>query len=359
MRIRMGAVVLALLLSGSALAQTLYDGGPPPDRVVHRNTLALRVNPLGLLYDGRFSARARLYASDSTALRDNFVGLGLAPTLSPAFFKVGPYLEFNPATVFGLWAALQLSQYFGTMNLLQSFPSANSRFSDAAIADRGTLPAGDPQRGYATQGFELSLGAHVTLKLWMLVLRSQARAVFGSLGLRAGDTIYYDQFFDVAVPNQGWFVTNDLDVLWQSADNKFVGGARYTLTAPLYTARHVAPGEDVPDNSMHRLGPFLAYTFRVRDGAAFNTPTVFLVVQWWLKHRYRTGQEVHAALPMIGAGFQVTGDFLPFPTQAPTVAPPEPAPAPAPPPPPEAAPQPPEAAPPPQGAQESSEAAPP
>lgn len=313
---RLGFVAVAsLLLCAPARAQMLAEQGPPQHRVVHRNTLALRVNPLGLIYDARFSYRYRLYESESKALRDNFVGVGVAPSLSPAFLRVGPYLEVNPSTVFGVWAALQFSQYFGILNLAQSFDSANARFSDDEISDRGDLPAADPQRGYGTNGYEVLVGANLNLKVWMIVLRSQARAVYGSLKLRSGDAVYYDQFYDVLAPNQGWFVTNDLDVLWQAGDGSFVGGLRYTLTVPFYQARHLRPGEAAPDNSMHRVGPFLAYTFKSQDGAGFNNPTVFLLAQWWLKHRYRTGQEVHAALPLIGVGFQMTGDLLAFPAK--------------------------------------------
>lgn len=62
---------------------------------------------------------------------------------------------------------------------------------------------------------------------------------------------------------------------------------------------------------MHRVGPFLGYTFFREDGRAFNNPTVFILVQWWLKHRFRTGVDTSQALPVLGAGFQITGDFLP------------------------------------------------
>ena len=53
-------VVSAMLSSSVASAQMLSDQGPPLHRVVHRNTFALRYNPLGLLYDGRFMYRLRV-----------------------------------------------------------------------------------------------------------------------------------------------------------------------------------------------------------------------------------------------------------------------------------------------------------
>lgn len=299
-------VLLAALISSSvASAQMLADQAPPQHRIVHRNTFALRYNPLGLLYDGRFSYRFRLYQSDSKSLRDNFIGVGIAPTMSPAFLRVGPYVEFNPLTVLGFWGMVQFTQYFGSFDLLQGFPGAQSDFSDRAIkANTGNR--------VATNGYEVTLGANFMIKVSSIVVRSQARLVYGNLKLKAGERVYYDQFYDVAVPNQGWFLTNDLDVLWQGLENKLVVGARYTLTAPFYDpTRHYDPNDvQAADNSMHRVGPFAGYTFKIEDGAKFNNPTVFVLVQWWAKHRFRTGADTSGALPLIGVGFQMTGDFL-------------------------------------------------
>src|SRR5262245_44369447 len=95
---RLALAILSVTLAGSAWGQMLQDMGPPQHRLVHRQLVVLRVNPLGLLYDGRFSYRFRLYQSDSTALRDNFVGIGLAPGASPAFARIGAYAEVQPAS---------------------------------------------------------------------------------------------------------------------------------------------------------------------------------------------------------------------------------------------------------------------
>jgi hypothetical protein len=305
LRLSMFVVVLA---ASVASAQMLNDQGPPLHRIVHKNTFALRYNPLGLLYDGRFSYRLRLYQSDSKALRDNFIGIGLAPTASPAFVRAGPYLEFNPLSMLGFWATLQFVQYFGTFDLMQGFPGAQSDFSDRAIKANtaNRLP---------TNGWELTLGATFQAKVAFMVIKSAARLVNGNMKLRDGDRIYYDQFYDVGAPNNGWFFTNDLDVLYQGFENKLVAGARYTFTTPFYDpTRHYDPTamDQTADNAMHRVGPFLGYTFKFEDGAKFNTPTVFLLVQWWVKHRFRTGVDTSAALPLMGVGFQMTGDFLPI-----------------------------------------------
>lgn len=90
-----------------------------------------------------------------------------------------------------------------------------------------------------------------------------------------------------------------------------------------YEQRHFQSGEVQENlNNMHRVGPFAGYTFKIDDGASFNNPTVFILIQWWLQNRNRTGTAnnpdgISQALPLIGAGFQMTGDFLPVPKPAP------------------------------------------
>lgn len=305
--LRVATAALALL-SLSASAQMLTDQAPPLHRIVHKNTLAGRINPLGLIYDGRWSYRLRLYESDSKALRDNFIGIGLAPSATPAFVRLGPYIEFNPLSVIGVWATIQAVQYFGTFGLGQSFPGAQSDFSDSAIRAQSATHQ-------VTNGWDLILGATFQVKLLdQIIIKSQARLVNAHLNIREGDRIFYEQFYDVGAPNDGWYFTNDFDLLWQGLGGKLTAGARYTATAPFYDpAKHYDPdaaGQPV-DNSMHRVGPFVGYTFWNEDGARVNCPTVFLLVQWWVKHRFRTGQDTPQALPLLGLGFQITGDFLP------------------------------------------------
>ncbi len=301
-----GVLLLLLLLSTLAHAQLLNNRAPPQHRLVHKTPFAFRVSPLGLLYDGRFSYRLRLYEHDSKVLRDNFIGIGVAPTLSPAFIRIGPYVEFNPTTIFGVWSTVQFAQYFGSFDLLQSFPGAQSTFSDSAIRANSA-------RKQATNGFEVTIGANLTLKFGPVVLRSQARLIYADMNLREGDRVYYDQFYDVLSPNRGWTITNDVDLIAMLFENQLLAGARYTFTIPLYDpARHFDPTNPVQqaNNSMHRVGPFLGWTFFSDDGAAFNNPTVFLLIQWWAQHRFRTGADTPAALPLMGVGFQFTGDFL-------------------------------------------------
>jgi len=299
MRIQ-AALCLVLFWSAPATAQLLSDRGPPEHRFVHRQTLAIRVNPLGLIYEGRFAYRQRLYVSESAALRDNFFGIGLAPGASPAFGRLGVLVEVQPATILGFWAVYEYMQYFGTFNLLAEYPTAGADFSDTAIRNRTPPPN-------TTGGTMLTVGANLNLKFGPIVLRSQARLFAADFKLRPKDTVLYDQFSDLLLPNGRFTLTNDLDLMFQT---KFglLAGLRYNLGIPFYGAENAA----TEDNSTHRLGPFLAYRFFDRDGAKLNQPTLALVVNWYLKHRWRTGADTSQALPYFALAFNMVGDLVPL-----------------------------------------------
>jgi hypothetical protein len=97
------------------------------------------------------------------------------------------------------------------------------------------------------------------------------------------------------------------------SDFGLVAGLRHTKTDAWYQRSDVSDdGEPLPaaDNGpMHRLGPFLAYTLFSDPGAAFDRPTALIIVNWWLTHRYRTGEDVSQAIPYVVAGFTFYGDL--------------------------------------------------
>jgi len=107
-------------------------------------------------------------------------------------------------------------------------------------------------------------------------------------------------------------MSNDADLLYQAFDSRLTLGLRYTDGQAFYLPEHFAPGDD-PKNapgSIHRAGPLVAWTFKKPDGASFE-PTLLLVMNWWLKSPYRTGQDVSRGVPYIVAALNVTGDLLP------------------------------------------------
>ena len=43
----------------------------------------------------------------------------------------------------------------------------------------------------------------------------------------------------------------------------------------------------------------------------FNRPTLILIVNWYVSHRWRTGQDVNQGFPYLVLGFAFTSDLIP------------------------------------------------
>ena len=287
----------------------------PLNRIDATHLLAARVNPLALALFSRISFQRRLYRAESAALRDNYVSLGLTPTITPALGRIGVRLELQPLSVLRLAASYEAVGYVGTFDFFQSFPGVFAEHDDETLDRLSAAEQGEDRANYATAGTRLELGALLQGKVGPLAARSDLRLVRSSMDLRAGDRTFYDPEFDILAPNDGWILSNDLDVLWVTHFGLSVG-ARWTVTDAVYEDRHYAPGEDTsvdPNGPTHRLGPIAAYTLWDDGGKnAFDRPTLILVVNWWLDHRYRTGAQQSAALPYAVLGFRVSGDLVPL-----------------------------------------------
>jgi hypothetical protein len=317
----LGACIAALAASSvlsvapDAEAQAYRDGPPPQHRIVYRDLSLFRLNPLGLISDARITYRLRLYESQKVALRDNFLGVGIAPALSGGFLRGGPMIEFQPASFLQLWGIYEFIGYFGAFNFLQSYPTADAsrvNYSDTELARRGDLPDGDPAKNYAAFGRQVLYGANLQFKFGNFVVRDQIRFGRATMNLREGDRTYYDIFYDLLTGNRGDWMANDADLLYQALGSRLTVGLRYSMGKAFYRPEHFAPGDNQNNapESIHRAGPIVAWTFKKPDGAAFE-PTALLVLNWWLKSPYRTGQDVSQGLPYIVAALNITGDLLP------------------------------------------------
>lgn len=300
-------VVACLAVASSSSAQVLLDSTPPQHRVAYRSLSIFRLNPIGLIEDARVSYRFRLYESQSRVFRDNFFAIGVAPAASPAFGRIGPVVELQPASFINLWAQYEVLAYFGGFNFLQSFPTAAADYRDTVLRERSALPAGDPLKNYSTTGTQLTLGANLQFKVGPVIARSQFRLVRPDYNLREGDRVFYDIFYDVLAPDRGFFFTNDADILYQRG--QLTLGVRWTVTRALYRVRHLDRGEQGPA-ALHRAGPLVAYQL-TSDPKAQHVLTILTVVNWWLRHPYRTGADTSQAVPYFLVGLAVTGDLLP------------------------------------------------
>ncbi|HEU4411821.1 MAG TPA: hypothetical protein VFS43_41660 [Polyangiaceae bacterium] len=280
---------------------------PPTHRLLFRSTTLARYNPLGLFGEARFGYRRRLFESESALLRDTFAGVGLAGTLSPAITSISPSLEFQPLSVFQLTASYSASLFFGGFGHLQSYPSAASPHSDD---DRD---AGEEAgRAYRTTRGQFTVQPLVQVKVGPVAARSATRFIYNLSDLRRGDRVSYDPVADLLVPRDGWVIANDSDLVAVTPFG-LTAGLRYSMARAIYDDDDFAPGEDPrspASRTIQRIGPLVSYTFFDRPGAGFNTPTVFVLAQWWLDHHYRAGQDSSQAVPYLIVGFSFSGDLL-------------------------------------------------
>ncbi|WP_434388692.1 hypothetical protein [Melittangium boletus] len=140
-----------------------------------------------------------------------------------------------------------------------------------------------------------------------MAVRTNPRLFHFNMRLREGDRVFYEPVVDVVAPNGGWVATNDADVLYLAG--RLTLGLRYTATGGLYRPQDYPAGEsDTGLNpTIHRVGPMISYTFHDEPDRLFNAPTLVLISQWFLSHRYRTGVEVSQAMPWVAIAFQFKG----------------------------------------------------
>jgi hypothetical protein len=286
--------------------------GNPRHSLVYKNLTALRFNALGFVNELTIGYRLQMIDKPSVLFRDSYFGAKVHAWVTPAYGRVGPRIEFQPLALLNINASYEISGYYSTFGLFQSFPSPTSDYSDTVIDDLQ-----DAGTEYATWGQYANVGALLQAKAGPIAVRNNLQFHWADYEMRAGDRVFYSQMLDIAQGDRGWALSNDLDLIYLLGKAKIA--ARYTLTHAFYREEHYRPFEPVidPNGPTHRLGPGLLYTFFDRPDARFNRPTAILLAQWWIQHRYRTGQDVHQAIPQVVIAFTFDGEILPDPKRRP------------------------------------------
>jgi hypothetical protein len=308
MRITGGVIVALLFVQSAAEAQRGRGALDPPEaeipdlRIAVTNLLVARYNPLGLEDDLRIGPQQLLYRSPSPALRDNFLFFGFAARVSPASIKAGPSLEVQPLSVFNLRVTAELVGWFGSFHDLQSFDSPRADYSDTTLAHT--------KGEYRTDGAHLFIEPLVQMKFGPIVLRNHLSIDYWRMSVHPGDTVFYEPTLDTLISANGWVIANDLDALYLDKRRRFAVGLRYSVVEPLYTASDYAPGEPHKnDNGHQRLGPLAAYTFFDHGYTRFNKPSLIVILNWYVDHRYRTGADVNVGIPYVVLAFAFTSDL--------------------------------------------------
>lgn len=303
-------------------AEENISGDPPVDprgpkhSLVYTSLLAARINPLGLEERLWMGYQYRLYDKDKTILNGSNLGLFIRPLVSPAMVLIGPTIQVQPAAVLRLRATYSYVQYFGTFQYFQSYQSPHDDFSQTRLDIQA-----DNEENYAVGGQQVELEALVQIKVKSLAIRSTTAGFYNHFSpdnMRGDDDLFYSVRYDALVPARGWFLTNDTDVLWLQQlkghrNATLIAGARASTVMPFYSDDLYEPGEstDNPNGPQFRLGPSLGYIFYDRPGRypRFNKPTLLLLSQWNVKHRWRTGRDISTALPTIAIVFAFSGQL--------------------------------------------------
>jgi len=292
------AVVSFSARDASALAPQI-----PRHSFTWMNLTAVQWNPLGLQTDLVLGYRYRLYNSQSMLFRNSFVSPFFITRVNPAFGRVGAGVTIQPIAAFRLQAQYEYRAYFGSFDMLQSWTSPTEDHGPDRREQRG-----DADENYLGTGHQLSLKATVRMKVGPIALLNDTTLFYFRMNLRPGDTVFYAALVDTVMPGKGWTVVNDANLVYVTRFG-LIAGLRYSVIHAAYSkADYSGAAPQNINTPMHRLGAIAAYTFK-SSRKRFQKPTVILIVNWWLRHRYRTGQEITQALPYGVVAFRVHGDL--------------------------------------------------
>lgn len=206
---------------------------------------------------------------------------------------VNAYIQ--PINLLRLGVSYTPTYYFGTFNSLQSFGSPLADYTPSRFGDTD---------GYARWVHQTNLTAMLQMRVGSIAVRNTFIASYVKANLRNDDPVYYDFLWDVLVPRKGWVFQNDTDVMWFASDRLGLG-LRHTLVTLAYPDDLEAEGQDNVPTS--RVGPVVRYKLSTETQGKLREPTLFLLVQWWAKNRYRTGQDVTQFLPYVLGGITFDG----------------------------------------------------
>ncbi|MBW2455656.1 MAG: hypothetical protein JRI68_14150 [Deltaproteobacteria bacterium] len=274
-------------------------------RWMYHNLTAVRVNPLGLVNRFRTGYRMQLSHRPEPAFYDSFASLQLDTEITPAYGIVGGRVEVQPIALVNIWASYGLVGTFNSFGNTHSLASAQEEYDDDTMGDT-------KDQDYSTTGQKAMLSGLFQVAIGGVAVRNNVKATWMNMDLRDNHQVFWDATLDVMVPDSGWVITNDADLLFLT-DFDLKLGIRHTLTHAIYRSEHRADQPNI-NTPTHRIGPAFLYTFFEDDiGSMWNKPTVLVLAQWWAQHRYRTTQS--PALPYLVIGFIQQGDFFTSPKQ--------------------------------------------
>ncbi|MBL8974870.1 MAG: hypothetical protein JNK56_30010, partial [Myxococcales bacterium] len=238
---------------------------------------------------------------------DTYFGIGITPTFAPSISRVGPTVMLVPLAILQLRASYYFVGTYGSQKFKpHPFDSPTDDYGPATIEARA-----DAKQAVNAIGGQAELAALFQVKFGPIALIDEVIFFRNSFKLPGAADVYYDFRHDILAPRDGWFVSNDTSLVYVNTKLRLNAGVRATYYHVFYPGAAYEPG-DVQSKSQNdhaRVGPLISYAFKDRPERRFTKPTLFFAAQWWVKHRYRAGQEVNQGLPMFVLGFSFTGEL--------------------------------------------------
>ncbi|HGG57622.1 MAG TPA: hypothetical protein ENK31_07495, partial [Nannocystis exedens] len=181
----------------------------PRHRWIYNFLLGSRYNPVGLSADFTTGYRYQLIDRDTALFRDSFLAAQLHTVVTPAYTAIGPKIQIQPAAVLNLSATYDYMGFYGAFGSLQSFPSATDEWTEKRIDDLE-----EAGTHYGSTGHRVTLSGLLQAKVKGIAIRDNVRGIYYNFNLRENDRVFYNQTIDMMVPNRGWAITNDLDLLY-------------------------------------------------------------------------------------------------------------------------------------------------
>jgi hypothetical protein len=275
-RLDVAGILAVLAIAPCPLIAQEAAASPRPRAEVHES-LGSGVNPLGLQNGLDVAWRWPLSRSRRPLLADAHASVGLADRLSPAYNRLGAFVEIAPLSVLDVRLGVEPVLYFGTFSAMLGFPGYDAPFGDAALdvlRAHGRAVSGLGGRAYVAPTVKGRVGrlvarAHAELEWW----RAE----------QPGAAFFYEPARDTLLDARGdrmvWTETLVAYVLDDRPGHK-------TLIGPVHTLTRVwrAPGNQKQD-----LG-LLAVVGVGAKRLGASEPTLFAKVFCYLQDPHRRGQ---------------------------------------------------------------------
>ena len=269
----------SLLLVAAGLAMLTVrvaaeePASPGPKRILDES-LGFSVNRLGLQHVLDLRWVWPLTSSRNPLLAGARASVGVTNVITPAYTRLGAWVEVSPLSILDVRAGAEPGAYFGTFGSLMSFSSYADPFDDTTRTERkDEARAGSGSRLYVSPTLKLRLGqlvaaSSVDLEWW----RSSA-----------GGPLYYEPARDTLLKVGGDRLMGVSSVLLRQQALAGRGSLSYGL------AHHITYVFDAPENRSQLIGLIVVRQFGPKR-FGLHAPRIGSQVSYYLSDPSRKGQ---------------------------------------------------------------------